>query len=167
MGKNTVTLQSRDFDVWTRMSRCKKKNQKRHLSWRTLFTQSPDTNINDRDLLLHVQVPQQEAEVRGCQWPPPAGCERAEHMEKLSHWRAGTGDQDTRPKVIVKAKGLNNFKLPHAKDLEDFDWETLCEQWEDEQSEERVRGERVRGGEQRGGEWVRGGSLLPYLAHSG
>jgi hypothetical protein len=36
-------------------------------------------------------------------------------------------------KAIVKDNGGNGFKLPHAKDMEDFDWETMCEQWEDEE----------------------------------
>jgi len=35
-------------------------------------------------------------------------------------------------KAIVKADGGNSFKLPHSKDLEDFDWEAMCEDWEDE-----------------------------------
>ena len=34
-------------------------------------------------------------------------------------------------RAIVKAKGGNNFNLPHAKDLEDFDWDEIFEGWEE------------------------------------
>ena len=35
-------------------------------------------------------------------------------------------------KAIIKAGGKNNFKFPHAKDL---DWEAMFEEWEEEKSE--------------------------------
>jgi hypothetical protein len=35
-------------------------------------------------------------------------------------------------KAIVKAKGGNVFKLPHAKDVENLDWEALFADWEEE-----------------------------------
>ena len=36
---------------------------------------------------------------------------------------------------IDKAKGGNDFKLPHSKDMEDFDWDEMFEGWEKEDTD--------------------------------
>ena len=35
-------------------------------------------------------------------------------------------------KAIIKAKGTKNFKMPHAKDTENINWEAICNVWEEE-----------------------------------
>ena len=35
-------------------------------------------------------------------------------------------------KAIIKTKGKNNFKMPHAKDTEDINWEAIFNDWEEE-----------------------------------
>ena len=64
-------------------------------------------------------------------------------MEDLPCRRAdqGMGDQDEVLKAIIKAKGANNFKLPHTKDVVDLDWEAMFEEWEDEPSEQESESE--------------------------
>ena len=46
-------------------------------------------------------------------------------------------------KAIIKAKGTNNFKMPHAKDTEDINWEAIFNDWEEENepSEEDISSE--------------------------
>ena len=55
-------------------------------------------------------------------------------------------------KAIIKAKGANNFKLPHTKDVVDLDWEAMFEEWEDEQSEEESESEEEEESESEKGE---------------
>ena len=46
-------------------------------------------------------------------------------------------------KAIVNAKGGNGFDLPHAKDpdMENFDWEEMYEECEDESTDEEEENE--------------------------
>jgi hypothetical protein len=101
--------------------------------------QSPDTNINDLAIFPSMSKRFNKRQKH----------EKVNDLDRIAAnarktWKDFPIDMLTKAwatktnvlKAIIKAKGGNNFKLPHAKDMEDFDWEAMCEEWEEEEEEE-------------------------------
>jgi hypothetical protein len=113
----------------------KNKRTKAEITVLTQPAQSPDTNINDLAIFPSMSRRFNKLQKH----------EKVSDLDRLAAnarqtWNDFPADVLTKAwstktnvlKAIIKAKGGNDFKLPHAKDVKDLDWEALFEEWEEE-----------------------------------
>ena len=100
----------------------------------TVFTQpaqSPDTNINDLAVFPSMSKrfnKKQKHDVVSNLDQIAANAQRTWKAFPTDVLTKAWGTKENVLRAIIKAKGGNDFKLPHSKDLQDFDWSAMCEQ---------------------------------------
>ena len=117
----------------------KNKRSKAEITVFTQPAQSPDTNINDLAIFPSMSRRFNKLQKH----------EKVNDLNRLTGnaqqtWNDFPTDVLTKAwttktnvlKSIIKAKGGNNFNLPHTKDVEDLDWDALFAEWEEENQEE-------------------------------
>ena len=109
----------------------KRKRTKCNIKVFTQPAQSPDTNINDLAIFPSMSKrfnKKQKHEVISNLDRLAANARRAWNELPTDVLAKAWATKTNVLKAIIKAKGGNDFKPPHAKDLEDFDWEALYDE---------------------------------------
>jgi hypothetical protein len=101
--------------------------------------QSPDTNINDlaifSSMSKRVNTKQKFEEINDLD-RLAANARKVWHEFPTDVLTKAWATKTEVLKAIVMADGGNDFTLPHSDELVDFDWEVICNQWENSDSEE-------------------------------